>query len=104
MSSKANIDVGYVARLARLELDAATRDRLQHDLEDILKYIEQLDELDVSGIEPTAHAAMLSNVWREDSSAVNMFPRRDLLLSNAPALVDGELIKVPKVLPGEEMS
>ncbi len=102
MSGKVDIDVGYVAQLARLELDDETRARLQHDLEDILGYIEQLDELDVSDIEPTAHAAALTNVWREDSAGETF--DRDVMLKNAPAVIDDELIKVPKVLPGEEMS
>lgn len=101
MSGKVDIDAGYVAQLARLELDDETRVRLQHDLEDILGYIEQLDELDVSGIEPTAHAAALSNVWREDVAG-QPFPR-DVMMKNAPAVIDDELIKVPKVLPSEEM-
>lgn len=101
MSSKTEIDVGYVARLARLELDEPTRDRLQHDLERILHYIEQLNELDVTGIEPTAHAVPLANVWREDVAGAGFDP--GVMLKNAPALVEDELIKVPKVLPGEEM-
>ncbi|MBN2641671.1 MAG: Asp-tRNA(Asn)/Glu-tRNA(Gln) amidotransferase subunit GatC [Victivallales bacterium] len=101
MSGKVNIDAGYVAQLARLELDDETRARLQHDLEEILGYIEQLDELDVSGIEPTAHAAALSNVWREDVAGQPF--ARDVMLKNAPAVIDDELVKVPKVLPSEEM-
>jgi len=100
MSSKTEIDVGYVAKLARLELDESTRERLQHDLERILVYIEQLNGLDVSGIEPTAHAVPLTNVWREDTAGVSF--DRGLMLKNAPAVIDGELLKVPKVLPGEE--
>jgi aspartyl-tRNA(Asn)/glutamyl-tRNA(Gln) amidotransferase subunit C len=97
-----NIDVAYVAKLARLELDDHTRQQLQGDLESVLEYFEQLNELDVSGIEPTAHAVRLTNVWREDA-AKESYPR-DKMLRNAPGTVDDELIEVPQVLPGEEMS
>jgi len=102
MNHKGNIDVGYVAQLARVDLDVPTRDRLQHDLEAILGYIEQLNELDVTGIEPTAHAAPLFNIWREDVAGQTY--DRHTMLDNAPAVIDDELIKVPKILPGEEMS
>jgi len=66
MSNVPSIDVGYVAALARIELDDTAKAKLQKELESILGYIEQLSELDVSGIEPTAHAAPMKNVWRED--------------------------------------
>lgn len=102
MSEKIAIDVGYVAQLARLELDEPTRTRLQHDLDAIIGYIDQLEELDVTGIEPTAHAALLANVWREDVAGTTF--DRDVMLKNAPAVIDGELVKVPKILPSEEMS
>jgi len=102
MSDHGHIDVGYVAGLARLKLDPETKVKLQKDMEGILAYIEQLEELDVSGIEPTAHAALLTDVVREDV-AEESFPR-DVMLANAPAKVDEELIKVAQVLPGEGMS
>ena len=63
MSDNGQIDVGYVAGLARLELDPEAKARLQKDMEGILAYIKQLEELDVDGIEPTAHAALLTNVF-----------------------------------------
>jgi aspartyl-tRNA(Asn)/glutamyl-tRNA(Gln) amidotransferase subunit C len=100
--SNVEIDVAYVAELARLELDSAEKERFQKDMESILGYIEQLNELDVTNIEPTAHAAPMTNVWREDKAG-KTFPR-EKMLENAPATVDEELIKVPQVLPGEEMS
>ena len=101
MNSKSEIDVAYVAKLARVEMDSTTLDRLQQELERILVYIEQLNEIDITGIEPTAHAVPLTNVWREDAVGQS-FPR-EVMLKNAPAIVDEELLKVPKVLPGEEM-
>ena len=102
MSDNGHIDVGYVAGLSRLELDPDKKEKLQKDMEEILAYIEQLEELDVSGIEPTAHAALLTNIVREDVAGES-FPR-DVMLANAPAEVDEELIKVAQVLPGEGMS
>jgi aspartyl-tRNA(Asn)/glutamyl-tRNA(Gln) amidotransferase subunit C len=102
MSNTGHIDVAYVAGLARLELDPAKTARLQKDMDGILAYIEQLEELDVSGIEPTAHAAVLTNVVRDDIAGES-YPR-ETMLANAPAEVDEELIKVPQVLPGEGMS
>ena len=56
----------------------------------------------MTGIEPTAHAAKLSNVWREDVPGES-YAREDML-ANAPAVIQGELIKVPQVLPGEGMN
>jgi aspartyl-tRNA(Asn)/glutamyl-tRNA(Gln) amidotransferase subunit C len=100
--TKPAIDVGYVAELARIKLDPSAKEKLQTDMEAILGYIEQLNELDVSKIEPTAHAAPLTNIWREDVSGQS-FPR-EKMLSNAPQTIDGELVKAPPVLPGEEMS
>ena len=102
MSDNGQIDVGYVAGLARLELDPETKVKLQKDMEGILAYIEQLEELDVSGIEPTAHATLLTNVVREDVAGESF--SRAVMLANAPAEVNEELIKVAQVLPGEGMS
>jgi aspartyl-tRNA(Asn)/glutamyl-tRNA(Gln) amidotransferase subunit C len=102
MSNNGHIDVAYVAGLARLEIKPEDQARLQKDMDGILAYIEQLEELDVSGIEPTAHATLLTNVVREDVAGES-FPR-ETMLANAPADVNEELIKVAQVLPGEGMS
>ena len=98
-NSNAVIDVKYVAELARIELSAEAVDKLQRDMQNIVAYIEQLSELDVSSIEPTAHAAALTNVVRRDEAQTS-FPR-ETMLANAPAVLDGETVKVPQVLPGE---
>lgn len=97
-----SIDVGYVAALARLEIASEARERLQHDMEAIVDYIELLSELDVDGIEPTAHAVELTNVGREDVAGQPF--DREAMLKNAPALLNDELIRVPQVLPGEGMN
>ena len=93
------IDIGYVAQLARLELPEEQARQLQGELESIVHYIDELKEVDVTGVEPTAHAAKLVNVWREDAVGASL-PRTEML-ANAPDTVNGELIKVPQVLPGE---
>lgn len=97
-----DIDIAYVADLARLELDAAAMARLGRETGAVLEYVDLLREVDIDGIEPTAHAAVLTNVWRDDVAAES-FPRESML-ANAPAEIDDELIKVPQVLPGEGMS
>lgn len=100
--NNAAIDVKYVAELARIELDDAAVEKLQNDMQNIVSYIELLNELDVSNIEPTAHAAALFNVVRED--VVKESYPRETMLANAPAVLNGETIKVPQVLPGEGMN
>ena len=101
-TNNAAIDVKYVAELARISLADDAVERLQRDMQNIVDYIEQLSELDVSNIEPTAHAAALTNVLREDV-AKESYPR-ETMLANAPAVLNGELVKVPQVLPGEGMN
>ncbi len=98
MSSE--IDIKYVADLARLELSAEQAEKLQSELARVVEYIAELGEVNVDGVEPTAHAAQLTNVWREDEAKAS-FPR-DVMLANAPGIVHGDLIKVPRVLPSEE--
>ena len=98
MSSE--IDIKYVADLARLDLSAEQAEKLQGELARVVEYIAELGEVDVTGVEPTAHAAQLTNVWREDEAKTS-FPR-EVMLANAPGIVHGDLIKVPRVLPSEE--
>lgn len=97
---KNEIDVSYVAKLAKLELDGNTSAKLQKDMENIVHYVKQLEELDLSEIEPTAYVEQAYNVWREDE-VTQSFPRENML-KNAPELVDDELIKVPQVISGDE--
>lgn len=93
------IDVRKIAFLARLTLKPELMERLQTEMEEIVGYVEKLNALDVSGIEPTAHAADRVNVDAEDCAG-KPFPR-EVMLANAPDTIDGELVKVPQVLPGE---
>ena len=90
------IDVSYVARLARLELDPSSLDMFQKDMENIVEYVDLLGTLDLEGVEPTAHPVASSNAWREDVAGDSF--SHDVMLKNAPALVDDELIRVPQVV------
>jgi len=90
-----NIDVKYVAHLARLELTPAEEQRIGAQLGEVLGYIEKLKELDVRGVEPMAHAVPLVNVVRED--AVQPSLPHEEAMRNAPAEANGLFI-VPKIL------
>ena len=95
MSEESSMDIDYVANLARIELTAEERQKFQGQLEDVLKYFEKLQEVDVEGVEPTAHAFPRYNVWDEDV-AVEGFSSDEALL-NAPK-ARSEQVVVPKVV------
>ena len=101
-ASSKGIDVAHIAALARLQLSPEAAAKLAGEMESIVGYVEMLSELDVSGIEPTAHAVPRSNVIRDDVPGTS-FPH-DVMLANAPATVDQELVKVPQVLAEEGMA
>jgi len=90
-----HIDVNYVANLARLELTPEETTTFQHQLEDILVYIHQLSELDVEGIEPTAHASPVFDRIREDITKPSL--TREEFLQNAPDATE-EQLRVPPVI------
>jgi aspartyl-tRNA(Asn)/glutamyl-tRNA(Gln) amidotransferase subunit C len=89
------IDVKYVAHLARLALSPEEEQKLSTQLGNILGYIEKLKEVDVSGVEPTAHAFPLVNVTRPDEVRPSM--SQEDALRNAPAQANG-LFMVPKIV------
>jgi aspartyl-tRNA(Asn)/glutamyl-tRNA(Gln) amidotransferase subunit C len=93
MASDFNIQ--YVARLARISLSAAEEEQFGAQLAGILDYIEKLKQLDVSGIEPTAHAVPLVNVFRPD--VVQPSLGNEEALRNAPAKASG-LFVVPRIV------
>lgn len=89
-------DVLHLAQLSSLQLGDDEVDALQQDLSNIVGYIEQLGELDTTGVEPTYQVTGLSNVWRDD--AVDQSgPGREQLLALAPEQQNNS-VKVPKVL------
>ena len=94
-ATKTDLDVAYVAKLARLNLSDAETELFQKQLGDILDYVEKLHEVDVTGIEPAAHAVPIFNVFREDQARDWFTPEE--ALSNAPRQVK-DLFIVPKVV------
>ena len=93
--AKVEIDVKYVAHLARLSLSPEEEQKIGAQLGNILGYIEKLKEVDVSGVEPTAHAFPLVNVTRPDEVRPSL--SNEDALRNAPAQANGLFI-VPKIV------
>jgi len=88
-------DVEHVARLARLELSGAEKERMRRELDGILSYIDKLRALDTTGVEPTSHAVPLTNVLRDDVEKPSL--PRDEMLANAPDR-NRELFRVPRII------
>jgi aspartyl-tRNA(Asn)/glutamyl-tRNA(Gln) amidotransferase subunit C len=89
------MDIEKVARLARLELSEEERVTFGAQLEQILSYMEQLNQLDTRGVEPTSHAIPIHNVFREDQNNAS-FPQEEVLRI-APDEEDGHF-KVPRII------
>ena len=89
-------DVQHLAQLSSLALSYDEVTNLQTDLGNILGYVEQLQSLDTSGVEPTYQVTDLENVWRSDEID-NYDMIREKLLALASDSQDNQ-IKVPKVL------
>jgi len=87
--------VAYVAHLARLEFSEAEEELFTGQLNDILLYMDKLNEVDTAGVEPLSHAISLSNAFREDRVQESL--SQDLSLANAPD-PRGEFFRVPKVI------
>ena len=87
-------DVEHVAKLARLELNDAEKEKFTKQLGDVLKYVEQMNEVDTTNVKPMAHAFDIVNVMREDKVVSEI--ARDELLKNAPEEENG-FFKVPKI-------
>ncbi|MBC7943309.1 Asp-tRNA(Asn)/Glu-tRNA(Gln) amidotransferase subunit GatC [Candidatus Saccharibacteria bacterium] len=89
-------EVLRLAQLSSLQLKDDEINNLQVDIGNILGYVEQLSELDTTGIEPTYQVTDLENIWRADT-VDDYGIIRETLLALAPAS-DNNQIKVPKVL------
>lgn len=96
----AKIDARYVADLARIEITDEEAERYGKQLDDVLEYIELLQELEVDEIEPTAHTTPLHNVMRPDRIEPSM--ERIRMVGNAPAVTDQKFIRVPAIIEEEE--
>jgi aspartyl-tRNA(Asn)/glutamyl-tRNA(Gln) amidotransferase subunit C len=95
MARTSDLDVAYVARLARINLTEAKAEVFQKQLDDVLRYVEKLRQADVTHVEPAAHVLPIFNVFRED--APRDWFTAEQALSNAPRKANG-LIIVPKVV------
>ena len=95
MAGTSDLDVAYVARLARINLTEDEAKIFQRQLDDVLKYVEKLRQLDLTGIDATAHALPVFNVFRED--AARDWFTAEQALRNAPRQAGGLFI-VPKVV------
>src|SRR6476661_165345 len=95
MSGSEQIDVAYVAQLARMNLTPAEKQLFQKQLSDVLHYIEKLREVDVSQVEAATHAIPVFNVFRDDTSG-DCFTAQEAL-ANAPRKANNLFI-VPKVV------
>lgn len=87
--------IDKLAHLARLHFDPAQKDSIRLDLQKMISFVDKLNELDTSGIEPLLHMSDAVNVLREDEP--NGSIDRNSALKNAPDS-DGIYFKVPKVI------
>lgn len=88
-------EVEHVAHLARLEISDQEKDKFTSQLNDILLYIDKLNELDIKGVEPISHAIAVTNAFREDKVVESIGTEKSL--ANAPD-ARGEFFRVPKVI------
>ena len=87
--------IEYVGILAKLELSDEEKEQAKRDIGRMLDYVDKLNELDTSGVEPLSHVFPVNNVFRED--VVTNGDEREKILKNAPAEKDGAF-KVPKTV------
>jgi len=95
MSQPTDLNIDHVAHLARLALTPEEKAEYARQLGDVLHHIEQLSKVDVSGVEPTAHAFPVYNVWADDVAEPGL--PVEVALQNAPAQRN-RMIVVPKVV------
>ena len=89
-------EIKHLAQLSHFALSDAEIDQLGPDLENIIKYISQLDELNTDGVEPTYQVIEMENVWRDDEIQPQEADREALLALTVEE--KDHQIKVPKVL------
>lgn len=95
MSSSHDLNIDHVANLARIALTPEEKTKFEGQLSDVLRYIEQLEKIDVSQVEPTAHAFPVYNVWADDVPGAAL--PVEVALKNAPAQREN-MVAVPKVV------
>lgn len=90
--------VDHVARLARLDLDEAERDKMVAELQQILGHAEKIQELELDGVEPMSHSVAIVNAMRADEVTPSL--SQEEALANAPEAEDGRF-KVPRIIEDE---
>ena len=95
MSKITKKNVEYVAKLARLKLSEEEKEKFTKQLDQILKYVDKLNELDIEKVKPTSHVLPLRDVFREDKVGKSL--KVEKVLENAPEKTKG-FFKVPKVI------
>lgn len=93
--SAPQLNIDHIAKLARLALTPEEKAKFAQQLGNVLHHIEQLAKVDVGGVEPSAHAAAVHNVWQEDIARPGLPVEQ--ALRNAPAQRDN-MVAVPKVV------
>ncbi len=96
MAKLTHEDILHLAKLARLQLNDEEISQFQNEISDILTYVEQLQSVDVSQLEPTSQVTGLTNVTRDDEIRRLPYTQTELF-SNTPEMEDG-YIKVKRVL------
>lgn len=88
-------DVEYVAKLAKLKLSPEEKKKFQKELDKVIRYIDQLNQVDTGNAPPTSHVVPMQNVLRDDKVRPSLTQKK--ALANAPDKKDG-YFKVPKVI------
>jgi len=89
--------IEHIAQLARLDLSKDELKKYGDQLSSVLNYIDQLKEVDVKGVEPTAQVTGLGNIFRHDKVKDWPIEENEIALKNAPELENGQL-KVKRVI------
>ena len=88
-------EVAYVAHLARLDFTEEEMDKFTPQLNDILMYVDMLNQIDTTGVKPTSHAISLNNAFRDDEPGKSLDQEQSL--ANAPD-PRGPFFRVPKIV------
>ena len=88
-------DVEHVAKLARLEFSESEKEKFTHQLNEIVGYVEKLNQIDTSNVEPLSQMTAIENVMREDKVRPSL--QQEEVLKNAPDRTE-KFFKVPKVI------
>lgn len=94
-SDTSHIEIDYVASLARISLTQEEKATFSNQLHEVLEHFQKLQQIDVEGIEPTAHAFPSFNIWQEDEPTEAFTPEE--ALKNAPSQRQNQVV-VPKVI------